>query len=150
VGKNVDVAADIQTPEHKKLLYTGSDVQVYSFRNHQTSSYPSKNRDEIESFLALGFGGRGHELLNNFDIRYAGTESIDGRTTYKLDLTPKSKRVQGMFRLVTLWIDQQTGMSLKQQAWEGQYDYRLATYPFASMKINPAKLSADAFKLEGK
>jgi len=150
VGNNVDVAADIQVPEHKKLLFTGKDVQVYSYRTHQTATYPSKNRDEIESFLALGFGGRGHDLQKNFELRYAGAETIDGRPTYKLELTPKSQKIQGMFRLVILWIDQQTGMSLQQKAMEGQYDYRLAKYPFAAMKVNPVKLSPDAFKLEGK
>jgi outer membrane lipoprotein-sorting protein len=150
VGPHVDVAADIQTPDHKKLVFTGDDVRVYSYRTHQTSSYPSKNRDEIESFLALGFGGRGHDLLKNFEISYKGAETIDGRPTYRLELTPKSQKVQGMFRLIILWIDQQTGMSLQQKVLEGKSNYRLATYPFASMKINPKKLPADAFKLEGK
>jgi outer membrane lipoprotein-sorting protein len=149
-GNNVDVAADIQQPEHKKLLFAGTDVQVYSFRTHQVTSYPSKNRDEIESFLALGFGGRGSDLKKNFELRYAGIETIDGRATYKLELTPKSQKVRGMFRFVILWIDQQTGMSLQQKAMEGEYDYRLAKYPFASMKVNPQKLPADAFKLEGR
>lgn len=149
-GKNVDVAADILQPEHKKLLFTGVDLKVYNFRTHQVESYPAKNRDEIESSLALGFGGSGSDLKKNFDLRYAGTETIDGRQTYKLELTPKSQKVRGMFRLVTLWIDQQTGMSLQQKAMEGQYDYRLAKYPFANMKINPSKLPSDAFKLEGR
>ena len=149
-GKNVDVAADILQPEHKKLLFTGADVKVYNFRTHQVESYPAKNRDEIESSLALGFGGNGSDLKKNFDLRYTGTETIDGQATYKLELTPKSQRVRGMFRLVILWIDQQTGMSLQQKALEGEYNYRLAKYPFASMKVNPPKLPADAFKLEGK
>jgi outer membrane lipoprotein-sorting protein len=149
-GSNVDVAADIQHAEgsdHRKLLFTGSDVKIYSYRTHQATNYPAgKNREEVESFLALGFGGRASDLQKNFELRYAGTETIDGRPTYKLELTPKSQRVQGMFRMVTLWIDQQTGMSLQQKAMEGQYDYRLAKYPFASMKLNQ-KIPSDAFKL---
>lgn len=72
-GKNVDVAADILQPEHKKVLFTGGpDVKVYNFRTHQIEGYPAKNRDEIESSLALGFGGSGGDLKKNFDLRYAG------------------------------------------------------------------------------
>lgn len=151
-GNNVDVAADIQRADspqadRRKLVFTGGDVKIYSYRTRQVTSYPAgKNREEVQSFLALGFGGRASDLEKNFEIHYAGMESIDGRPTYKLELTPKSQKVQSMFRQVTLWIDQQTGISLQQKAMEGKYDYRLARYPFGSMKLNQ-KLPSDAFKL---
>lgn len=151
-GNNVDVSADIHhddapQSDRRKLLFTGSDVKIYSYKTHQVTSYAAgKNREEVESFLALGFGGSASDLKKNFEIRYAGIETIDGRPTYKLELTPKAQRVQEMFRLVTLWIDQQTGMSLQQKAMEGKYDYRLAKYPFSSMKLNQ-KLPGNAFKL---
>jgi outer membrane lipoprotein-sorting protein len=104
-----------------------------------------QNREEFESFLALGFGGRGHDLLKNFDARYAGEETVDGVAAYKLELTPKAQKVRNMFRQFTLWIDPKTGMSVQQKALEGEYDFRLAKY--SSMKINQ-KLPEDAFKLK--
>ncbi len=147
-GANVDVAADIQKPERKKLVFMGGEVQVYSFRTRQVTSYQAgKNRDEFESFLALGFGGRGHDLAKSFDVHYRGMETVDGRAAYKLELTPKSDRVKGMFSLITLWIDQQTGMSVLQKFQEGREDYRLAKY--TNFKSNQ-KLPEDAFKLKAK
>ena len=141
----VDVAADIKAPDQKKLLYTGGTVQIYSFRTHQVETYKAdQHRDEVESFLALGFGGRGHDLVKNFEVRYAGTETVNGHATYKLELTPKAERVRNMFREITLWIDQQTGMSVQQKALEGQSDYRLATY--TNIRVNQP-LPGGAFRL---
>jgi len=149
-GPNVDVAADILSPEHKKLVFEKGIIRVYSFKTRQETSHEAgQNREEFESFLALGFGGRGHDLLKNFDVHYVGVETVDGVAAYKLELTPKSQRVKNMFRLFTLWIDPKTGMSVQQKAFEGEYDYRLAKYPSSSMKINQ-KLAEDAFKLKAK
>ena len=147
-GPNVDVAADILQPEHKKLIFENGKVRVYSFKTgHEDQKEAGQNREEFESYLALGFGGSGHDLLKNFDVRYAGEETVNGVATYKLELTPKSQKVRNMFRLFILWIDPKTGMSVQQKALEGEYDYRLATY--SSMKLNQ-KLPEDAFKLKTK
>jgi outer membrane lipoprotein-sorting protein len=147
-GANVDVAADFTFPEKKKLLFTGGDLQVYTPRTNDLKHYNAgKNRAEFESFLVLGFGGRGHDLTKNFEVRYAGVEPIDGKPTYKLELTPKQPNVLNMFPLITLWIDQQKGMSVQQKFQEGKTDYRLVKY--SNIKVNP-KLPEDAFKLKRK
>ena len=49
-----------------------------------------KNRSEIESFLVLGFGGSGHELLKSYDVKFLGTETVDKVAAGKLELIPKS------------------------------------------------------------
>jgi outer membrane lipoprotein-sorting protein len=145
-GSSVDVAADILHPEHKKLVFTNGKVRLYSFKTGQeTQKDAGPNREEFESYLALGFGGSGHDLLKNFDVHYAGEESVDGVAAYKLELTPKAQKVRNMFRQFTLWIDPKTGMSVQQKALEGEYDYRLAKY--SSIKLNQ-KLPEDAFKLK--
>jgi outer membrane lipoprotein-sorting protein len=147
-GSNVDVAADIVSPEHKKLVFENGKVRVYSFKTRQETTHEAgPNREEFESFLALGFGGRGHDLSKNFDVRYIGVETVDGVAAYKLELTPKSQAAKNMFRLFTIWIDPKTGMSVQQKAFEGTSDYRLAKYPHSTMKINQ-KLPEDAFKLK--
>jgi outer membrane lipoprotein-sorting protein len=102
----------------------------------------------VESFLALGFGGRGHDLLKSFDVHYAGVETVGGVAAYKLELTPKSEQVRHMFPLITLWIDQKKGVSVQQKLDQGEGDYRLAM--FTNIQINPRKLPDDAFKLKTK
>ncbi len=146
---DVDVAALIQEPFAKKLVFKNGEVQIYSFKTGEIERHNAgKNKKSFESFLALGFGGRGSDLQKNFEIRYDGTETINGKPTYKLELTPKTKEVKSMFPLITLWINQQTGMSEQQKLDQGEGDYRLATY--SNIVVNPPTLPPGAFDLKSK
>jgi outer membrane lipoprotein-sorting protein len=148
-GLNVDVAAVITKPVAKKLVFKDGKVQVYTFKSGETESHAAgKNRKSFESFLALGFGGRGSDLTKNFDIRYAGTETVNGKPTYKLELTPKTQEVRSMFPHITLWINQQTGMSEQQFLDQGEGDYRKAIY--TNISVNPPTLPPSAFDLKAK
>ncbi len=141
----VEMAADIREPAPKYVLFNGNELQVYQSRIDTVTVYEAgKNRADFEAYLVLGFGGRGHDLPKNFDVNYAGTENVNGKPTYKLELVPKSTKVKNMFSLITLWIDQQTGMSVQQRFQETGGDYRTATY--TSILVNHP-LPADAFKL---
>jgi outer membrane lipoprotein-sorting protein len=140
------MAADINEPEKKILLFNGGKLRFYQPRIDQVTEYEAgKNRDEVESFLVLGFGSRGHDLLDKFDVKLAGREVIDGVPTVKLELTPKSPKVRNMFDRIILWIDPVRDVSLKQQAFEPSGDYRIATY--TNFKMN-SKLPDDTFKLK--
>lgn len=145
-GQNVETAADITKPDKKYVLFTGGTVQVYQPKIDQITKYNAgKNRAAFESFLVLGFGGRGHDLQKSFEVKYGGTETIDGTPTYKLELTPKTQRVKNLFQTITLWIDQARGVSVQQKFVEPSGDYRLASYK--NIKMNE-KLPPDVFKLK--
>jgi outer membrane lipoprotein-sorting protein len=140
------MAADINEPEKKILLFNGGKLRFYQPRIEQVTEYEAgKNRDEVESFLVLGFGSRGHDLLDKFDVKYTGQEVIGGVPTVRLELTPKSPKVRNMFDRIILWIDPVRDVSLKQQAFEPSGDYRIATY--SNFKMN-SKLPDDTFKLK--
>jgi outer membrane lipoprotein-sorting protein len=140
------MSADITDPDKKILLFSDGKIRFYQPRIDQVTEYEAgKNRDEVESFLVLGFGSRGHDLLNKFDVKYGGQEVIDGTPTVKLELTPKSPKVRNMFDRIILWIDPVRDVSLKQQAFEPSGDYRIASY--TNFKMN-SKLPDDTFKLK--
>jgi outer membrane lipoprotein-sorting protein len=145
-GDATQMAADILEPDKKYILFTDSKVQIYQPRIDQVSVInPGKNRAEFESFLVLGFGGSGHDLLKSFDVKYLGTEKIGGVDTVKLDLTPKSQKVRNTFAHILLWIDPDRGVSVQQQLFEPSGDYRLAKY--SSIELNQ-KISDNVFKLK--
>ncbi len=92
-GSDVQMAADITSPDKKYVLFTGNLVSVYQPSIDQVTEYsPGKNKADFESFLVLGFGGRGHDLEKSFDVNYAGMEQVQGVNAAKLELTPKSQR----------------------------------------------------------
>ncbi len=145
-GNDVQMAADITSPAKKYVLFTGDLVSVYQPSIEQVTQYkPGKNKADFESFLVLGFGGRGHDLEKSFDVNYAGMEQVQGVNAAKLELTPKSQKVKNMFQSITLWIDPARGVSVQQAFQEPSGDYRLAKY--SNIQLNQ-KIPGDVFKLK--
>ena len=145
-GKETQMAADITEPEKKYMLFAGGKLSVYQPRIDQVTEYDAgKDRESVQTFLVLGFGGRGHDLLKSFSVKLAGTETVDGVRTVKLELVPKSQKARSLFERVVLWVDPARGVSLRQQAWEASGDYRLAHY--ANIRVNE-KIRDDVFQLK--
>jgi outer membrane lipoprotein-sorting protein len=146
VGKDVEMKADIKKPELKYVLFSGGKIQVYQPKSDQVTVYDSgKNRAEIETYLVLGFGGSGQDLVKAFDVVYQGPETINNVATAKLQLVPKSEKVKNTFAKILLWIDLQRGISVQQQFFEPQGDYRLAKY--SNIRVNE-KIPNDVFQLK--
>ena len=144
-GKEIQMMADITDPP-KSVLFSEGKVQVYEPKLKRVTSYDAgKNREAVESFLVLGFGGSGHDLLKSFDVKYLGSENMDGVSAAKLELIPKSDRVRNIFAKIWLWIDPARGISVQQQFFYGQGDYRLAKYSAVQLK---AKIGNDVFQLK--
>jgi outer membrane lipoprotein-sorting protein len=146
VGKETQMAADITEPDKKSVLFTDSKIEVYQPRIDQVTVYNAgKNREAFESFLVLGFGGSGHDMLKSFDVKYLGTESVDGTNAAKLELVPKSPKIRNNFDHIVLWIDPARGVSVQQQLFEPSGDYRLAKY--SGIELNQ-KIPDSQFKLK--
>jgi outer membrane lipoprotein-sorting protein len=145
-NNEVQMAADITDPDQKYVLFSGSKIQVYQPRIDQVTVYNTgKNREAFESFLVLGFGGGGHDMLKSFYIKYMGSETVDGTATAKLDLVPKTVNVRNNVDHIVLWIDSSRGISLQQQFFFGTSgDYRLAKY--SDIRMNE-KIPDAVFKL---
>ncbi len=70
-GGEIRMAADFEEPDKKYVVYSGGKVQVYQPKIDQVNEYvPGKNRSDVDSFLVLGFGGGGHDLLKSYDVKF--------------------------------------------------------------------------------
>jgi outer membrane lipoprotein-sorting protein len=147
VGNEIQMAAEITNPEApKSVLFTDSKVEVYQPKIDQITRYNTgKDRATVESFLVLGFGGSGKDMLKSFDVKYIGTENVNGMDTAKLELVPKSVKGRNMFDHIWLWVDTSKGVSVQQQLFEPSGDYRLAKY--SDIQLNQ-KIPDSAFKLK--
>lgn len=142
----IQMAAHITEPDNKQVLFAEGKVRLYQPRIEQVTEYKAgKDRAEFESFLVLGFGGSGQDLVRTFEVSYGGAETVDGVATAKLELVPRSERVRGMFARIILWVDPAQGVSLQQQFFEPSGDYRLARY--TNIRLNQ-RLSDDHFRLK--
>ena len=144
--RETQMAADIAEPDKKYIVYSNGKVQVYQPKIDQVTEYnPGKNRSDLESFLVLGFGGSGQDLLKSYDVKYQGAEAVGGVQAAKLELIPKSAKLRNNISRILLWIDPARGVSVQQQFFEPGGDYRLAKY--SEIQLNQ-KLPDNAFKLK--
>lgn len=145
-GKDIQMMADISKPAAKNILYADGKVQMLEPKMNQVTVYAAgKNRADVESFVVLGFGGGGHDLLKNFEVKYAGTESLNGVTTERLELVPKSARLRNMFERLMMWVDPKLGVAIQQKFFQPEGDFRLTKY--SDIHLNQ-KLSDNMFKLK--
>jgi len=144
VGDDTQMVAEVtDPPPPKTVLFTDGKVQLF-LNNHVDEYSTGKNKEAFESFLVLGFGGSGRDMLKSFDVTYGGPDKIDGVDTDRLELVPKSDRVKGMFSHIELWIDAR-GISIQQKLISPEGDYRLNKY---SNIVLEKKLSDNLFKLK--
>ncbi|MGO9210687.1 MAG: LolA family protein [Terriglobales bacterium] len=145
-AKQTEMAANIARPTQKYVLYQNSTVRVYEPGIDLVTVYNTgKNRAEVESFLVLGFGGRGHDLEKSFEVSFQGYEQAGGVRAAKLSLVPKTDKGKSIFEHIILWIDPASGISVQQQFVDPQGDYRLAKY--SNINLNQS-IPADAFRLK--
>jgi outer membrane lipoprotein-sorting protein len=153
-GKSVEMMADADKsgssvaslkPERKYVLLSNGVIRMYQPKPDQLTVYDlGKNRSDFESYIVLGFGGSGQDLQKEFDVTYLGPETVNGVATAKLQLIPKSAKVRNTYSRMLLWIDVSRGISVQQQFFEPEGDYRLAKY--SDIQINQ-KIPDKVFKL---
>jgi outer membrane lipoprotein-sorting protein len=145
-GNEIQMAADIREPALKYVIFSEGKVQFYQPSIDQVTTFnTSKDRGAVESFMVLGFGGSGKDMLKSFDVKYIDAEKLNGIDTAKLELVPKSVKGRNMFDHIWLWVDTSRGVSVQQQLFEPSGDYRVAKY--SDIQLNQ-KIPDSVFKLK--
>jgi outer membrane lipoprotein-sorting protein len=145
VGQQIEMMAHVKDPDQKFVLYKDGKLQVYQPKIEQLIVHDMGNsRNDLESYLVLGFGGSGQDLTRAFDVTYGGDETVDGIATGKLQLVPKADKVRNTFTQIILWIDMARGISVQQKFITPQGDFRLVKYS----NIRTDKLGNDIFQIK--
>ena len=154
-GKDTEMMAEVKKtgtsatqlkPEPKYVLFAEGKIKMYTPKTEQVMVKDlGKNRADLESYIVLGVGGSGQDLQKAFDVTFGGTEAVNGINAAKLELVPKSEKVRNNYNKMILWIDPDRGISVQQQFFAPQGDYRLCKY--SGIKINE-KIGDDVFKLK--
>jgi outer membrane lipoprotein-sorting protein len=145
--RDVEAGVLITWPAKKQVVFKDGKVRMYEPRINQiTERAVGANKADVESFMRLGFGERGHDLLKSYEVKMVGWETMDGVKTAKLELIANpSSNIHGMFPRIIWWIDPQQDVSIQQQLFQSAGDYRLARY--SNIKVN-AKPSQDFFHFQ--
>jgi outer membrane lipoprotein-sorting protein len=127
-------------PAPKVIVFAGGVLKIYDKLQDQVTTYSKAG--QYESYLALGFGASGKDLVQKFSVRYLGSETVSGVKTEKLELVAKDPDVRRYFPRITVWMDLARGVSLKQVFDQGQGQLRTCIY--TNIKLTQP-LPADAF-----
>ena len=145
-GKAFQMAAHIREvngkPGYKVYTYSDGMLKLFEQKINQVTRIKA---GKFESYMMLGFGASGKDLADKWDITYMGPETLDGVKTEKLELIAKDPAVRKNLPKVTIWVDTDRGVSLKQLFDEGAGQYRVCVY--FNFKVNKS-LPGDAFKLK--
>lgn len=113
-------------PFRQTIAFSHGVAEVYQENLNQLTRYTSVAN--FADYLTLGFGATGKDLADKFNITDLGPENIDGVQTEKLQLIAKDPKVLRLFPKITIWIDPQRDVNLKQVFDEGQGMSRTVTY----------------------
>jgi outer membrane lipoprotein-sorting protein len=143
-GSNFKMAAHFHErnghPSNSAYNITGGMINF--FDGTQVHPY---NASKWQSYLILGFGASGTELADKWDIKYIGSSMLDGVNVAQLELVAKDPDVRKNIAKITIWIDPDRGVSLKQRFDESPSVYRICTY--SDIKVN-VSLPKNAFELK--
>ena len=147
-GSSFQMGVHIDSDNGQKMVKTivcceGGAVRLYEKALNQVTILHKLG--QYESWFMLGFGAGGKELAEKWEIADDGPETVNGVKTEKLEMIPKDPAVRRNLPKVTLWMDLERGISLKQHFDEGPGQYRVAIY--TNIKMNTA-VPKDAFTIK--
>jgi outer membrane lipoprotein-sorting protein len=135
---------NLTQPDPKTVAFYGHKLEIYYPKINTVQEIDvGKERALVEQFFLIGFGTSKADLEGAYNIRLAGSETLDGKNTTRLELIPKSKEVLQHLKKFELWISPD-GYPMRQKFYEPGGDYMLVTY--SDMRINPP-LSDSELKL---
>lgn len=147
-GSNFQMGVHIDNVDGQKVpkvivCCQGGSVELYEQKQNQVTKL--NKLSQYESWFMLGFGASGRELAEKWNITDDGPETVSGVKTEKLEMVPKDAAVRNKLPKVTLWMDLERGVSLKQVFDEGQGQSRICIY--WNFKMN-GPLPGDAFSFK--
>ena len=151
-GSTTQMGAKILPPTARVIEFKDGKLRLYEpGSNHLQVFSTADNQAKYESFLTLGFGGSGQDLQKAWTVDDQGTESLnDGKAAVKVEkllLVPKDPGVKNTFTQVTLWVDLDRGISLKQEFLAPSGDKTTTTY--SNIKYNQ-KVDLKPFEIKCK
>lgn len=119
-------------PAPKVYAYSDGAVKLYEPLIDQLTTF--SKAAQYESWFMLGFGASGKDLEQKWEIKYLGSETLDGVKTEELELIPKDPAIRKNLSKVTMWVDPERAVSLKQILNFGPTEYKVCVY--FNIKVN--------------
>ncbi|HXR37929.1 MAG TPA: hypothetical protein VN776_02505 [Terracidiphilus sp.] len=130
-------------PSTKAYTFVGGVLKVHESGTDQVTTYAQAGK--FESYVLLGFGASGTDLAAKWEVKQTGWETIAGVKTAVLELVAKDPEIRKNLSKVTIWVDPDRAVSLKQVFTLSPTSSKICLY--SNFKLN-GSLPADAFNFQ--
>lgn len=127
----------------KAYTFVGGVLKLHDTGSDQITTVEKAGK--FESYVLLGFGASGTDLEAKWEIKLIGWETIGGVKTAELELVAKDPEVRKNLPKVTIWIDPDRAVSLKQVFTLSATSSKTCLY--SNFNLN-GSLPADAFNFQ--
>ena len=135
------------------LRTEGDNARIVEYKNGTlkdfipaSKCYNTVVKQGIDTYLSIGFGGSGKALQAAWEITDQGSEVMDNTKVEKLELIPKDPAVKANFTHVTLWIDLEKDVTVKQVFHAPTGDTNTAIY--TARRVNQ-KIDTHPYEIKG-
>jgi outer membrane lipoprotein-sorting protein len=155
VTSKADVAVDLRTGEYRtetlKPEQNAGDVMVYngsSMVSYDASENVYHTFDVEMDGPAMGsnLSAQFDQLVEETDIIYNGTETVNGQETHKATLVPTNESDQ-FVDAVTLWVETDRMVPVKMEMEASGMANLTTTVTFSDVELNP-EFQANTFEFE--
>jgi outer membrane lipoprotein-sorting protein len=139
---------DFVTPDERIVYFHERKAEIYEPKAKLLQIYDlGEHGEQLDRFLMIGFGTSGKELAQDYAMKVLGTDIVDGKSSTRLELTPKVADIQKVVVKLELWIPDAPAQPypLQEKIYQPGGDYRLVNY--SDLQINP-NLPANALELK--
>ena len=121
------------------IRFAGKTVEDYLPEAKRVEVYDAgkfgKMGKQVDQLLLLGIGVSSADMRRDFDITAGGTETIDGKSTTRLELIPKDKDLKKQADKIELWIPEGESIPLQSKVTLTSGNYDQANY--SDIQMNP-------------
>ena len=106
-------------PDEHLIGFKGHTIEIFYPKANQVQVYDAgKRAAQLDQFILIAFGAAGSDLKQTYDIKLAGTETVDSQVASHLELTPKSSEARKYATKVELWIPEGKANAVKEKVTE--------------------------------
>jgi outer membrane lipoprotein-sorting protein len=130
VRRDEKMRIELTKPDVRTILRSGDKLWIYVPKTKRLEEYDlGKHRALVDQLLLLGLGSSGGELKKHYLSTLLSEETLDGRKTVLLELTPKDEKIRNQIARIQLWIDLSSWLAVQQKFFEtGTQDYFIIHY----------------------
>ena len=137
----VAIRFEFQGADPSIVHVTNKSVEVFYPKANIVNLYDVSKYKGLEDFFKLGFGTTAAQLNRDYTVKLGDVEQVAGKSSTRIDLTPKSMEVRNNFPKIELWFPEGESYPIQERVTQSSKDTNTLLY--SDLKVNPPLQDSD-------